>query len=135
MKLPLLPGSHKFEPNHEYPQQLPQILIFEDPTRTFRAALFRFEDCVVIQSLPLTTLIAYKVSALMTLLPPPITLRSIGQLLLIPSCPARICHTDAYDGLSSASCDIDGEKLFKGWMDTHNVKNCLGTKASIEKIA
>jgi len=59
-------------------------------------------------------------------------------ILQCPSCLARICpscHTEAHDGMSCANRDMEGEKLFKEWMETHDVKSCPGCKASIEKVA
>ncbi|KZP25503.1 hypothetical protein FIBSPDRAFT_700145, partial [Athelia psychrophila] len=61
-----------------------------------------------------------------------------GTILQCPSCLARICpscHTLAHDELSCADRDTDGDKLFKEWMDNHDVKACPGCKASIERIA
>ena len=59
-------------------------------------------------------------------------------ILQCPSCLARICpscHTESHDGMSCANRDVDGEKLFKEWMEAHDVKSCPGCKASIEKVA
>jgi IBR domain, a half RING-finger domain len=59
-------------------------------------------------------------------------------VLQCPSCLARICpncHIEAHDGISCANRDLDGEKLFREWMEAHDVKNCPGCKSSIEKIA
>ena len=59
-------------------------------------------------------------------------------VLQCPSCLARICpncHVEAHDGMSCANRDLDGEKLFREWMEAHDVKSCPGCKSSIEKIA
>jgi LSD1 subclass zinc finger protein len=56
--------------------------------------------------------------------------------LQCPSCLARICpncHVEAHDGISCANRDIGGEKLFREWMEAHDVKSCPGCRAPIEK--
>lgn len=59
-------------------------------------------------------------------------------VLQCPSCLARICpscHVEAHDGISCTNRDLNGEKLFREWMEAHDVKSCPGCKSSIEKIA
>jgi hypothetical protein len=53
-----------------------------------------------------------------------------------PSCLARICphcHIFAHDGMTCAERDSQGDRLFRQWTATHDVKPCPGCKAPIER--
>jgi hypothetical protein len=54
-------------------------------------------------------------------------------VLQCPSCLARICpkcHTEYHDG---ARCEDEGDDLFQQWADSHDVKNCPGCQAPIQR--
>ncbi|KAF7350530.1 RING finger protein [Mycena venus] len=57
-----------------------------------------------------------------------------GTVVQCPSCLLRICshcHAEAHDGLACA--EQDGDKLFKEWAASHDVKNCPGCAIPIER--
>jgi hypothetical protein len=59
-----------------------------------------------------------------------------NTVLQCPSCLTRICpscHVEYHDGQECADRQIGGEKLFKEWSKLHNIKNCPGCRAPIEK--
>jgi hypothetical protein len=54
-------------------------------------------------------------------------------VLQCPSCLTRICpncHCEYHEG---ADCEPDDEELFLEWVEKHDVKNCPGCKAPIER--
>ncbi|KAK7018975.1 hypothetical protein R3P38DRAFT_1282339 [Favolaschia claudopus] len=59
---------------------------------------------------------------------------SKGTVVQCPSCLLRICshcHAEAHDDLACA--EQDGDKLFKEWAASHDVKNCPGCAIPIER--
>ncbi|THH07562.1 hypothetical protein EW145_g3293 [Phellinidium pouzarii] len=61
-----------------------------------------------------------------------------GVVLQCPSCLASICpscHAMQHDGEECLVTNEAGERLFRQWKDTHNVKTCPRCSASIEKVA
>ncbi|KAJ6499528.1 hypothetical protein C8R47DRAFT_1175516 [Mycena vitilis] len=58
-----------------------------------------------------------------------------GTVVQCPSCLLRICthcHAEAHDGFACVEQD-GGDKLFKEWAATHDVKNCPGCAIPIER--
>jgi hypothetical protein len=58
-----------------------------------------------------------------------------GTVVQCPSCLLRICshcHAEAHDGFPCAE-QQDGDKLFKEWVASHDVKNCPGCAIPIER--
>jgi len=58
-----------------------------------------------------------------------------GTVVQCPSCLLRICshcHAEAHDGFACAEQD-GGDKLFKEWAASHDVKNCPGCAIPIER--
>ncbi|KAF8189978.1 hypothetical protein K438DRAFT_938626 [Mycena galopus ATCC 62051] len=57
-----------------------------------------------------------------------------GTVVQCPSCLLRICthcHAEAHDGFMCA--EQDGDKLFREWAASHDVKNCPGCAIPIER--
>jgi hypothetical protein len=58
-----------------------------------------------------------------------------GTVVQCPSCLLRICthcHVEAHDGFACVEAD-GGDKLFKEWAASHDVKNCPGCAIPIER--
>ncbi|KAJ7218286.1 hypothetical protein C8J57DRAFT_1395122 [Mycena rebaudengoi] len=58
-----------------------------------------------------------------------------GTVVQCPACLLRICphcHAEAHDGFPCAEQD-GGDKLFKKWAASHDVKNCPGCAIPIER--
>jgi IBR domain, a half RING-finger domain/RNA recognition motif. (a.k.a. RRM, RBD, or RNP domain)/Zinc finger, C3HC4 type (RING finger) len=58
--------------------------------------------------------------------------------LSCPSCLARICpscHVEYHEGVTCADREDGGDRLFKEWMRSHDVKKCPGCTAPIERAA
>jgi hypothetical protein len=58
-----------------------------------------------------------------------------GTVVQCPACLLRICphcHAEAHDGFACAEQD-GGDRLFKEWVASHDVKNCPGCAIPIER--
>lgn len=58
-----------------------------------------------------------------------------GTVVQCPACLLRICphcHAEAHDGFACAEQD-GGDRLFKEWVASHDVKNCPGCAIAIER--
>ncbi|KAJ3559158.1 hypothetical protein NM688_g512 [Phlebia brevispora] len=59
-------------------------------------------------------------------------------VLQCPSCLVRICgncHVEYHEGSFCPDLDAEDRKLFEDWTKKHDVKQCPGCKAPIERIA